>query len=203
MKWCEVQGTVVFLTIMIAISIVAFVCGLLDLKALFATIIGESFVAYLGYWLLKGRITEVEEREELRLSTLIVKCFVSKEKEQVGFELRNDKKLTKVEVYALVKEIEYGRIGLPYIDGGVLIYHFAILYKDESVKFLLAGEPPKAPNDKSTYTQLNKITPMILNGHSHKVTLLVRCNELQREIRKNFHLRFKSWDEVEFFEIQT
>jgi len=181
--------------ILVAISIVVFVSGLLDLKSLFATIIGESIVAYLVYWLLK-------KHKEPPPPKLIINCFISKEKEQVGFELEGDQKLTKVEVYALVEGIDYGRIGLPYTNMGVLNYHFATLYRGKIKRFLLAGKAPKQPNDKATYYQLNKITPMILDGRSHRITVTIKCNEIQEEKIKYYHLQFNSWDEIVFSEIR-
>jgi len=130
-----------------------------------------------------------------------IKSFVLNEREQIGFELRSDQKLTKVEVYALVEGIDYWRIGLPYFDMGMVCHHFAVLYKETPLKFLLAGKPPG--KTKVTYDELQNITNMIKDGHSHKITLTVRCDEFQKEKVKHYHLRFNSWEEIEFFEVRA
>ena len=67
MKLCDRQKVMILLTILIILGVVAFLFGLLDLKALFATIIGDGFVAYLVYLLLNRQSSKPTKTEKPKI----------------------------------------------------------------------------------------------------------------------------------------
>ena len=128
---------------------------------------------------------------------VMINCFTSKENEQIGFEVKSNRKLTNFDISALVKGFSFEtEIQLPDIRGN---YIERVLYRNLDKKYLLAGEPlPRRAGHG--YNQLDGITSYIKERKSHKITIIITCNEMEEKIVKKYNLIFNSWDKIDFYE---
>lgn len=130
----------------------------------------------------------------------MINCFTSKENEQIGFEIKSNRKLTTFLVNALVEGISHStEFELPYTSGFTPTLNRSVLYRNERKKYLLAGEPlPRVSTIE--YNLLDSVTSEIKDGKIHKITIKVECNELETKIVKNYYIIFNSWDKIDFYE---
>lgn len=75
MNWSDFQRSVVFLTVMIIIAMGVYAYGLLDLRDLVATLIGEGVVSFLVFLLLRERAMNIGQAKMIEARKAFRKWF--------------------------------------------------------------------------------------------------------------------------------